>query len=205
VSVYITGFFTFYFENTTQKMKLLAIVFAIAAVASAITTPINVQAFAERQRIIEEVNASGTTWSAGHNKFSGKTTEELKAVCTLFTDRDDEILTLEPQFGFGADPVSACTHIGRAFSPSTPPPWNVTQSTFWYLFMQLCGTNLDQKPQLPLAAAKIVGDIPDSFDARTEWSQCSSIGNILDQGQCGSTYRSQFWMYMYLSPGEGGS
>lgn len=34
-----------------------------------------------------------------------------------------------------------------------------------------------------------VGDLPDSFDARTAWPQCASvIGGIRDQGQCGSCW-----------------
>ncbi|WCJ22566.1 Cathepsin B [Euphorbia peplus] len=31
-------------------------------------------------------------------------------------------------------------------------------------------------------------DLPTEFDARTAWSQCSSIGRILDQGHCGSCW-----------------
>ncbi|KAK3194458.1 hypothetical protein Dsin_025768 [Dipteronia sinensis] len=30
--------------------------------------------------------------------------------------------------------------------------------------------------------------LPDSFDARTAWPKCSSIGRILDQGHCGSCW-----------------
>ena len=30
--------------------------------------------------------------------------------------------------------------------------------------------------------------IPDSFDSRTNWPDCPSIGNIRDQGECGSCW-----------------
>ncbi|XP_020961647.1 cathepsin B-like protease 2 isoform X2 [Arachis ipaensis] len=29
---------------------------------------------------------------------------------------------------------------------------------------------------------------PKEFDARTQWSQCSTIGRIIDQGHCGSCW-----------------
>ncbi len=34
-------------------------------------------------------------------------------------------------------------------------------------------------------------DIPDSFDARTQWPDCPSISDIRDQGSCGSCWVSQ--------------
>lgn len=33
-------------------------------------------------------------------------------------------------------------------------------------------------------------DIPDSFDARTAWPGCPSIGEVRDQGSCGSCWVS---------------
>jgi peptidase C1-like protein len=62
-------------------MKTLAIIFAIVAIASAVTTPISVEAYARTQKIIEEVNSASTTWTAAHNKFSGRSEEDIKKVC----------------------------------------------------------------------------------------------------------------------------
>lgn len=36
----------------------------------------------------------------------------------------------------------------------------------------------------------IADDIPDSFDARTAWPNCPSIGEVRDQGSCGSCWVS---------------
>jgi cathepsin B len=64
---------------------------------------------------------------------------------------------------------------------------------------QLCGTWLKDHPKyfrLPereedetfkVLAAK---DIPDSFDARTQWSNCTVISKVRDQSSCGSWYVS---------------
>nr|XP_025668894.1 cathepsin B-like protease 2 [Arachis hypogaea] len=30
--------------------------------------------------------------------------------------------------------------------------------------------------------------LPKEFDTRTQWSQCSTIGTIIDQGHCGSCW-----------------
>ena len=38
----------------------------------------------------------------------------------------------------------------------------------------------------------MVDNLPDEFDARTEWPECPSIGEIRDQGACGSCYVSVF-------------
>jgi len=32
------------------------------------------------------------------------------------------------------------------------------------------------------------GDVPDTFDARTKWPNCKSIGTIRDQANCGSCW-----------------
>jgi len=42
--------------------------------------------------------------------------------------------------------------------------------------------------KLPVKDIKVAANIPDSFDARTEWSNCSSIGLIRDQANCGSCW-----------------
>lgn len=53
----------------------------------------------------------------------------------------------------------------------------------------LCGA-LKEKNPLPvkkdLSLVKI--QVPDEFDSRTAWSNCSSIGHIRDQGSCGSCW-----------------
>ncbi|XP_073708959.1 cathepsin B-like [Garra rufa] len=52
----------------------------------------------------------------------------------------------------------------------------------------LCGTML-KGPQLP-DTVKHASNIklPDNFDARTEWPNCKTIGQIRDQGSCGSCW-----------------
>lgn len=40
-------------------------------------------------------------------------------------------------------------------------------------------------PLSDLVAAEV---IPDSFDARTQWSTCPTVGEIRDQGSCGSCW-----------------
>ena len=51
----------------------------------------------------------------------------------------------------------------------------------------LCGA-LKGGPKLPLRDIEPLKDIPDSFDAREEWSQCATIKEIRDQGACGSCW-----------------
>ncbi|XP_015792204.1 cathepsin B isoform X3 [Tetranychus urticae] len=41
---------------------------------------------------------------------------------------------------------------------------------------------------LPEADIQIAEDIPESFDARKAWANCTSISNIRDQGVCGSCW-----------------
>ena len=53
----------------------------------------------------------------------------------------------------------------------------------------LCGA-LPGGPTLPLKDFAAVSDIPESFDAREKWPQCTSIGEIRDQGSCGSCWVS---------------
>lgn len=50
----------------------------------------------------------------------------------------------------------------------------------------LSGGPLDIK--LPVKDIKPLQDIPDEFDARTQWSSCASIKEIRDQGACGSCW-----------------
>jgi len=54
---------------------------------------------------------------------------------------------------------------------------------------RLMGVPSDSKAYLPPAKdIKPAKAIPDSFDARTAWPKCSSIGHIRDQGPCGSCW-----------------
>lgn len=46
---------------------------------------------------------------------------------------------------------------------------------------------LEGGPELP-EKTDVASDIPDSFDARTAWSQCPSVSQVRDQGSCGSCW-----------------
>jgi len=39
-----------------------------------------------------------------------------------------------------------------------------------------------------VAYKKSSGDIPKTFDARKKWKHCSTIGDVRDQGHCGSCW-----------------
>lgn len=54
----------------------------------------------------------------------------------------------------------------------------------------LCGAYLTGGPELPEKEIEVRSDIPDSFDARTQWPNCLSISDIRDQGACGSCWVS---------------
>lgn len=53
-------------------MKLFLAIVLIAAVSA--------KEFAVTQNIIDEINSSGASWTAGHNKFSNMTVDEVKAL-----------------------------------------------------------------------------------------------------------------------------
>jgi cathepsin B len=54
---------------------------------------------------------------------------------------------------------------------------------------RLMGVPADSKAYLPPAKdIQPAKAIPDSFDARTAWPKCNSIGHIRDQGPCGSCW-----------------
>ena len=53
----------------------------------------------------------------------------------------------------------------------------------------LCGA-LKGGPELPLKNIEPLKDIPDSFDARVQWSHCPTLMEVRDQGQCGSCWVS---------------
>lgn len=45
-----------------------------------------------------------------------------------------------------------------------------------------------EKRDIPMVSHPRSLDLPKEFDARKAWPQCSTIGNILDQGHCGSCW-----------------
>lgn len=58
-------------------------------------------------------------------------------------------------------------------------------------FKRLLGVKPSPKGALegiPIVTHKQGIDLPDHFDARNAWGQCSTIGRILDQGHCGSCW-----------------
>ena len=67
----------------------------------------------------------------------------------------------------------------------------------------LCGA-LKGGPQLPVKEIEPLRDIPDSFDARKQWSYCPSLMEIRDQGSCGSCWvrsytalSAMYWVVLY--------
>ncbi|XP_074594643.1 cathepsin B-like [Brevipalpus obovatus] len=70
-------------------------------------------------------------------------------------------------------------------------PWkagrNFHQSQLPYV-KRLMGTIRDGSRKLPQKNIEIVKDIPATFDARTAWPHCPSIGLIRDQASCGSCW-----------------
>jgi len=74
--------------------------------------------------------------------------------------------------------------------------WTAEESKFhsWSLksFKRTLGVPLEhlKKPSTSRLAAIVhtIGDIPAEFDARTQWPNCPTIGEIRDQGACGSCW-----------------
>ncbi|KAI6653418.1 Cathepsin B [Oopsacas minuta] len=54
--------------------------------------------------------------------------------------------------------------------------------------MALCGVLDETYNSLPILDTPVLEDIPTEFDSRTRWPQCSSIGDIQDQSNCGSCW-----------------
>ena len=64
----------------------------------------------------------------------------------------------------------------------------------------LCGAYLTGGPRLPETDIEIRDDVPDTFDARTQWPNCPTIGDIRDQGSCGSCWVSDAGsIYLYAT------
>ncbi|UYV74043.1 CTSB [Cordylochernes scorpioides] len=54
---------------------------------------------------------------------------------------------------------------------------------------RLCGVHKDShKYRLPERWQDVVSDLPDTFDSRKQWPNCKRIGEIRDQGSCGSCW-----------------
>ncbi|XP_072175458.1 cathepsin B-like [Diadema setosum] len=54
---------------------------------------------------------------------------------------------------------------------------------------QMLGTFRHPRRRLPAVEnPKIIGDLPTNFDAREQWPKCTTIGDIRDQGACGSCW-----------------
>ena len=45
----------------------------------------------------------------------------------------------------------------------------------------------------------VLDNLSEEFDARTEWPECPSIGEIRDQGACGSCYVSKTYIRLNLT------
>ena len=70
--------------------------------------------------------------------------------------------------------------------------WTAGKSKFddWSLksIKRLMGVLPGHKSTLPVIFHDDVKDLPDNFDARTQWPNCASIGEVRDQGSCGSCW-----------------
>lgn len=52
----------------------------------------------------------------------------------------------------------------------------------------MTGVKRNGKTKLPLHYPEFSGELPSSFDARQKWPDCITIGQIRDQGSCGSCW-----------------
>ena len=53
-----------------------------------------------------------------------------------------------------------------------------------------CGALKSPSKLLPVRNIEPLKDIPSEFDSRTQWPDCVTIGDIRDQGDCGSCWVS---------------
>jgi len=91
--------------------------------------------------------------------------------------------------------IDALTHRMVEYINKESRTWKAEESKFhsWSLksFKKLLGVPLSylSKPStLPAFVHSEVADIPDEFDARTQWPNCPTIGEVRDQGSCGSCW-----------------
>lgn len=57
----------------------------------------------------------------------------------------------------------------------------------------------NDKYRLPSMKHAVPNDLPESFDARTQWPYCPTIREIRDQGSCGSCWVKILHFYLYFS------
>ena len=63
----------------------------------------------------------------------------------------------------------------------------------------LCGAYMTGGIELPATDIQVRDDVPDTFDARTQWPNCPSISDIRDQGSCGSCWVSDRVYYCLVA------
>lgn len=63
----------------------------------------------------------------------------------------------------------------------------------------LAGTIRNAPKTLPVRGHEVGGrdTIPESFDAREQWPDCATIGEIRDQANCGSCWVRLRWRFFY--------
>ncbi|XP_072997584.1 cathepsin B-like protease 2 [Typha latifolia] len=80
------------------------------------------------------------------------------------------------------------THPGAGWRASTNPRFaNYTIGQFKHI-LGVKLTPQNELEDIPVRTYPKSLNLPKQFDARTAWSQCSTIGRILDQGHCGSCW-----------------
>jgi len=76
---------------------------------------------------------------------------------------------------------------------SKNPTWKAGHNPYFSGYSRqqmerLLGAKLDNKVGGPVVNPQITPAVPDTFDARSNWPKCSSIGFIRDQASCGSCW-----------------
>ena len=57
---------------------------------------------------------------------------------------------------------------------------------------------------LPVKEFTGLTDLPDSFDARDKWTNCPTLKEVRDQGNCGSCWVSHVYFFLTLGRWVGG-